>query len=1554
MNHLKRTLSLLLAVILLLGIAAPALAATTTISNEDIPYDFFEYYNGSWNDLNTPVHRDASGNYAYCIEHMKDPPSNSTQYTDFNAAAIFSSTTITGIQAIIDHGYPITTGGLGASKAHYATANAIRFWIKESAGVGYNFMADPSDSSKVRAKSDAADCWAFCMQLLQYARAGATTGGGTGGEIVVSDVNLTWQLIGGQLSAELTVTAPDGYTIQPSHSQVQISGYTGGSYDELTITAPTSLSGAQVSLFIQSKASATANSALLYWYEPSSTSKQKVVVAELTAGGTPDSGYVYITGSFYDLTVRKTDNYTDAALDGAVFQLSQGGTVIGLTQTGAGQYTAGGNASTFTTNGGTAKITGLPGGTYTLTETSTPSRGYVGAGSTNINLTGNGTVDIKNAPTRVNVVKTDGYTKQPMPGVTFLLRDSAGNPVLLKKAVDGTYRPDAGGTDGFTVDDTGKAKILYLPAGKYTILEPNAEGYAELGGSSFTLSEITNIEAVNEPLAIVLTKVDSFTGKTLPNIPFTLLNDAGQEVTFTKQEDGVYHYDKAGTAGFATGADGTAAIFYIPAGEYVLRETASLGLGYAQPKDIPVSVTRKNGMSNPVTVHFQNDPTTLEFSKADAVTKEPLDGGIFRLLDEAGAVVKLKEIEPGSYRPDAEGAETFVTKGGEAVFRYLTPQKYTIEEVTAPSGYTKDAPKSVTVTANNDVSNAAKINMQDYALTLVFDKSDGLTDKPLDGCTFILKNSEGETVKLKEVKNGVYKPDADGSETFTTYEGMASITQIEPGEYAIGEKSVKDGYTKAADVSVTVSETNISTAPSKANMKNGVTAIHISKADAENGVAIGGATFKLINVEGNTIKLSAITGKTGWFKPDSKGSETFTVPATGATIAYLPIGEYELVEVMPGPGYALPENGTQIVVTDETTTSAPKPVPLTNQPLAAEVTKTDGLTGEPLAGVNFKVLDADGAALLFEKVSDGEYRVSTTGEAIFQTGPAGKARLLAIPAGNYTLTETNNPGFGKVEPVAFTVSNENTGDTPTVVGVENQPLALEVFKVDKESQKPLGKVPFKLLNAEGKALHFTLGEDGRYRTSKEGADTFLTDAEGKATILYVPQEVLSLVEQPYAGYGVAAPVSVTISDENIVTLPKIVTVENEPLAVEIYKQDAYTKQPMAASFTLLDSKGKAVKLARMSDGTYRPADKATATATTTESDGAVTTLTVAETVDKLTLDAKTGKARIEYLPQGKYQLKEDAVSGYITLTGIEFELKDEHTKTQPLQFTVSNIPTRFLLEKQDGLTKQPLKGAKFKLTDEKGNVIKLVKQEDGTYHPAKQGETGIEVLELSEDKAQAVICYLPAGKVTVTEVEGPNGYSIAAPITTEVGTEVVLHTALAAQAEDMKKHTIAETSLAVVDLPLALKISKVHSKTQKPLAGAGFAIKAEGALSTPLRFTVKDGIYWYDPQGSVTTVQAAGEQCSALIYGLPAGKYQIEETVVPTNFFPAPPVAVEITMNTTSETPKEVVVTNTPQVKLGIDADKFNVVIAIGLTVLIGTGVGAATLVRWKKVRKSR
>ncbi len=538
MQRYRKIVCLALAVLMLLGLMSPALAASTVITNQDNSYDYFEYYgsNGEWNDLNTPYHYDSAGNLAYCIEHKKDPPSSGgTSYSDFDPSTIFSGSTITGIQAILDHGYPVSSGGLSSAEAHYATANALRAWIYESAGQGYNFM--DVNRGYVRAKEGAEQVWNLFMRLLAYGRSGQTTGGGSGGEIIVSAPNfrLTWQLVDGRLQTSLTVQAPNGYTIQPSHSDVTIQGYTGGTHDELTITAPVSLGGTDVSLFIQGKGGSTGKSALLYWYEPSSSgSRQRVVAVEMAAGGAPDSGYVYITGGFFDLTVKKTDTYTNAALDGAVFQLSQGGNPILLTETGPGQYTPGGSANTFTTSGGTAHISGLPGGSYTLTEVSPPHGGYVGMGSTNIDLTGNGTVDIENAPTRVNVVKTNGLTQAPMPGVTFTLTNEQGEPVLLSKHQDGTYRPDSEGTDGFTVDGDGKATILYLPAGTYTIHEPNAEGFAQLGSDTFTLSEITNIQAVNEPLCVVLTKVDSFTGESLPGVPFTLLDEAGKALQFTK------------------------------------------------------------------------------------------------------------------------------------------------------------------------------------------------------------------------------------------------------------------------------------------------------------------------------------------------------------------------------------------------------------------------------------------------------------------------------------------------------------------------------------------------------------------------------------------------------------------------------------------------------------------------------------------------------------------------------------------------------------------------------------------------------------------------------------------------------------------------------------------------------------------------------------------------------------------------------------------------------------------------------------------------------------
>ena len=176
-------LCLVLAFALLLPMTVGALADTTIGTDASRP-EYFEALggSGSYNPLKTPYHYDkTTGNVAYCLEHKKDSPSSSAAYTDFAPSALWGHNTVTGIQAIVDHGYPNSCGGLSEEQAHYATANAIRAWMKESADVGYNFMRVDEGHIRPLSGTAAQETWVFFLELLGYARAGATLGGTSGG-----------------------------------------------------------------------------------------------------------------------------------------------------------------------------------------------------------------------------------------------------------------------------------------------------------------------------------------------------------------------------------------------------------------------------------------------------------------------------------------------------------------------------------------------------------------------------------------------------------------------------------------------------------------------------------------------------------------------------------------------------------------------------------------------------------------------------------------------------------------------------------------------------------------------------------------------------------------------------------------------------------------------------------------------------------------------------------------------------------------------------------------------------------------------------------------------------------------------------------------------------------------------------------------------------------------------------------------------------------------------------------------------------------------------------
>ena len=1408
-TKLQRTLCLFLALIFSMCAISTALALTVT--DHDL-YDHFEYYrDGTWQDLNTIMYSDAwSGNIGYCIEHEAKPPRESLDYVPYDPYTMFTGYTMTGIQAILNHGYPANSNGFSADDAFYATANALRFWIKESCGQGYDFMYLPNGS--VRVKGGSEYVWNWCMELLQYAR-NQDTGGNA--SVYVSPSTPKWTLSNGQLVTNISVSSSYGYSVTPSNSNINIAGYTGGRNDNLTITAPASLIGTDVGLYFTASVGSV-STVDLGFYEPYGSERQKLVFVEMISGSTGQSRTVSITGEFYDLTVYKTDASTGTALDGATFQLTANGSAVGLTQTAAGRYSAGGSAVDFTTSGGTAVISGLPAGSYQLVETSAPAS-YVASSAKSITLNSHSSVTVANSPTALTITKTNTLTNETMSGVAFSLLDSGGNPIAVTQTGDGAYRYDIGGS-----------------------------------------------------------------------------------MTFT------------------TGSNGQATISYLPIGSYVLRETPLDG--FVTPQDMSVSFTGSNGLS------VKNQPTALQFSKTDSVTGELLDGGVFQIMDGT-TPINLTRMNEGVYRKDASGEATFTTSGGKATIYGLTAGvSYVVSELSAPTGYTKDADKTVTVSGSSSASSPATVTMADSPMALRFNKTDALTGNPVDGAAFSLYS--GETlIKLRKIEDGVYTPDDGGESTFTTHGGSALIAPLGAGSYLISEEQAATGFSVAADVTATVTEASSSENPATTTMQDAPLALTVKKVDSISKAPIGGATFRLFDSKGNILKVSPILEREGWYGVDENGVSDFMLPGSGsATIVYVPQGGVEVKEVSAAPGYALPAGTVTAVVGSYNTYTSTATVTVENEPLAVLLDKVDASDKTPLADVVFKIMDANGGYLRFALQEDGSYTVSADGEDHFKTDADGKATILYIPTGSYTLEEQQHPGFAPTDGQAFTVTAENTMDYPAKVGVENWPLYLALSKTDKLDGKALANVGFKLLDRSGTALSFTLQEDGRYKVTTTGSDVFKTDADGKALISHIPAGTYSLVEQAFDGYGLLAPVSITVANTNTEETPATTDVANCPTEFVLTKIDAETKAVLAGvTFTLKDSEGKTVSLAQMKDGTYRPLS------------AVVNAEDVEKNTDTITTDS-AGKVRVQYLPYGKYTLDEKQVAGYAPLTGIAFEITSAHSTEKPLTLTVENIPASLIIKKTDAVTKAALPGTRFTLKDTDGKTIKLILEKDGTYRPAKSGETGLDELTIGAD-GTATVKYI-TGKVTVHESGAPVGFAYAADKTVEVGTVTI-----PAVDGDMAK---AVTTVEIADLPLMLKISKIHAKTLKPLKGAAFQITTDGDTKTPLTFVLKDGVYWYSKTGTVTTL-TMDSNAQAYVCGLPAAKYRLIESVVPSGFFPAPAQDFTLQLTHTSEKPLEITVTNTPEVKLGLDSDKWDDVLLIGGGVLLMAGAAAFVIHRRKR-----
>ncbi|MCK5129069.1 MAG: hypothetical protein KAQ68_04410, partial [Clostridiales bacterium] len=100
----------------------------------------------------------------------------------------------------------------------------------------------------------------------------------------------------------------------------------------------------------------------------------------------------------------------------------------------------------------------------------------------------------------------------------------------------------------------------------------------------------------------------------------------------------------------------------------------------------------------------------------------------------------------------------------------------------------------------------------------------------------------------------------------------------------------------------------------------------------------------------------------------------------------------------------------------------------------------------------------------------------------------------------------------------------------------------------------------------------------------------------------------------------------------------------------------------------------------------------------------------------------------------------------------------------------------------------------------------------------------------------------------------------------------------------------------------------------------------------------QDGTYQYNKNGDVKEI-FVDDNGKAVVYGLPLGNYWLEESIVPTGYYPAAPVKITIGEVNDIDVPYEVVIPNSVFVKLGLDRDRYNKPIAISITILTLVGL---------------
>lgn len=466
-----------------------------------------------------------------------------------------------------------------------------------------------------------------------------------------------------------------------------------------------------------------------------------------------------------ELTIYKEDSVAGAPVEGALFHVTYVST--GEAADAPESYDFG---EILTDANGEIKLheqgLRLYPGEYTVTEVKPASGFQMKEPSTQKIILHGGeikTLTFQNEPLNAIIVeKYDSVTGEALPGCTFQLRylggvSGTGGNILGQKTT---------GKNGTAIWTGLKAGTYILeeidPADGYSIIQSSETIYLADSGEQ----SVVTVRFENMPDGILLIrKVCSVNPSvTLPNAEFKVMYADG---TLIGDSNGLYRTDE----------NGEIRIEGLKPGKSVVVTETQAPPGYlidTQSQTVQI----KEGRT--VSLTFKNQPKgELIIQKRDSATGQPLSGAEFRLTTAAGCEVGLDGVigdstltQNGIFTTDANG-EIHITN--------LAPGAYVITEIKAPTGYVMDQPSTnVVIGANGDTQTVVIKNSK--AGSLIIDKRDSLSGKPLEGVMFKVTTSTGEYVPDENgyiSSNGIYYTDQNGLIQIDGVVGALVVTEVE-------------------------------------------------------------------------------------------------------------------------------------------------------------------------------------------------------------------------------------------------------------------------------------------------------------------------------------------------------------------------------------------------------------------------------------------------------------------------------------------------------------------------------------------------------------------------------------------------------------------------------------------------------------------------------------------------------------------------------------------------------------------------------------------------------